>query len=83
MTFGTAVMVSDAYEVLDDQTILITTENQKVKVEIMAEGGVVGILPEKVPVKHLRSGKTAYRIGIDYVAPLRSGSITVRFTPYH
>ncbi len=80
MTFGTAVMVSDAYEVLDDRTILITTENQQVKVEIMAEGGVVGILPEKVPVKHLRSGKTAYRIGVDFVAPLRSGSITTIFT---
>lgn len=83
MTFGTAVMVSDTFEVLDENTILITTENQKVKVEIIADGGTVKIKPEKVPVKHLRSGKTAHRIGVDFVAPLRSGSITVKFTPYH
>lgn len=81
ITFGTAVMVSDTYEVLDDHTILITTENQKVRVEIHADSGAVKIEPERVPVKHLRSGKTAYRIGIDFIAPLSKGCIITIFKP--
>ncbi|GAL78078.1 hypothetical protein JCM19274_4577 [Algibacter lectus] len=39
------------------------------------------INPEPVPVEHLREGKGAVRIGIDFEKPLASGSITMKYTP--
>lgn len=79
--FGTAVMVNVDYKVVDEKTIVITSENQKVKAEVSSNGAAFKITDEVVPVKHLRSGKKSYRIGIDFVEPLTSGSITVRYTP--
>ncbi len=79
--FGTAVMVNVDYDVIDDNIVMIYSENQKVKVEILSEGGKVKIKDEVVPVKHLRSGKTSYRIGIDFIKPVNKGSITVKYTP--
>ena len=78
--FGTAVMVNVDYEISGNM-ILLTSENRKVKVEVSAQGGEVRIKDEVVPVKHLRSGKTSYRIGIDFLKPLSQGGITVRYIP--
>lgn len=79
--FGTAIMVNVAYEIVDNNTIIITSENQKVKVEISSEMGEVKLKDEVVPVKHLRSGKVSYRIGIDFEKPLTKGSIEMKYTP--
>lgn len=79
--FGTSIMVNVAYEIVDNNTLIINSENQKVKVEITSVGGNVTIKDEVVPVKHLRSGKTSYRIGVDFEKPLKSGAITVVYSP--
>lgn len=78
--FGTSVMVNVDYKI-DGNIIYITSENQKIKAEISAEGGEIVIKDEVVPVKHLRSGKTSYRIGIDFTKPLDKGTISVKYTP--
>lgn len=79
--FGTAIMVNVAYEIIDNKTIILTSENQRVKVEISSEMGEVKLKDELVPVQHLRSGKLSYRIGVDFLQPLTSGSIQVKYTP--
>jgi hypothetical protein len=81
LQFGTAVMVNVDYQLIDDNTFIIQSENQKVKVTIIAQGGKVKITDEVVPVKHLRSGKTSYRIGIDFNEKLKEGSISVQYKP--
>ncbi|MGQ1784652.1 MULTISPECIES: hypothetical protein [unclassified Saccharicrinis] len=81
VTFGTAIMVNVAYEVVNNNTVVMTSEHQKVKVEVSSVGGAVKIKDEVVPVKHLRSGKTSYRIGIDFDNKLSAGSITVKYLP--
>ena len=80
-TFGTAIMVNVDYKVVDNNTLIINSENQKVKVKISAEGGNIKIKDEVVPVKHLRSGKTSYRIGVDFTEKISEGSISVRYLP--
>lgn len=81
--FGTAISTFSQYEVVDAKTIILTSvENGvKVKAEIVSDGGEIVIVPEAVPVEHLRSGKDAKRIGIDFKEEIDAGSITVRFTP--
>jgi len=69
------------YEIIDTNTIILTTENQKVKAEITSKGASIKIIDEPVPVEHLREGGTAYRIGIDFTKPISEGTITVRYTP--
>lgn len=81
LQFGTALMVNVDYQLIDDNTLIIQSENQKVKVKIIAQGGTVKITDEVVPVKHLRSGKTSYRIGIDFNEKIKEGSITVEYKP--
>jgi hypothetical protein len=83
LSFGTAISTFSKYEVIDEKTIILTSvENKvKVKVEIECEGGEVKIVPEPVPVEHLRSGKDAVRIGIDFTQKIQEGSITVRYKP--
>ncbi|MRT93788.1 hypothetical protein [Ancylomarina sp. 16SWW S1-10-2] len=81
VSFGTAIMVNVDYKIVGDNTIIINSENQKVKVEISSVGGKVIIKDEVVPIKHLRSGKTSYRIGVDFEKPLQKGSISVKYIP--
>ncbi len=83
LRFGTAISTFSNYEIVDDKTIILTSvENQvKVKVEIESKGGGVKILPEPVPVEHLRSGKDAKRIGIEFAEKIEAGSITVSYKP--
>ncbi|MGQ1909153.1 hypothetical protein ACT3CE_05140 [Marinifilum sp. RC60d5] len=81
VSFGTAIMVNVAYEIVDNNTVIISSENHKVKVEITSVGGDISIKDEQVPVKHLRSGKKSYRIGLDFKKPVKSGTIAVKYTP--
>ncbi|MDW7691210.1 hypothetical protein R9C00_19340 [Flammeovirgaceae bacterium SG7u.111] len=83
LSFGTAISTFSKYEILDAKTILLTSvdKKMKVRVEIESEGGEVEIVPEPVPVEHLRSGKDAKRIGIDFTKKLQDGSITVIYRP--
>ncbi len=69
------------YEIIDANTIILTTENQKLKAEISGEGASIKIIDELVPVEHLREGAPAFRIGIDFTEPISEGTITVRYTP--
>ncbi|WP_347840845.1 heparinase II/III family protein [uncultured Draconibacterium sp.] len=79
--FGTAVMVNVAYQIVNDNTVLVQSENQKVEVKIITEGASVKISDEVVPVEHLRSGKKSYRIGIDFTEKVKNGMITVTYKP--
>lgn len=83
LNFGTAISTFSNYEIIDDKTIILTSvENQvKVKVEIESEGGTIKIVPEPVPVEHLRSGKDAKRIGIEFLEKVQEGSITINYKP--
>lgn len=81
VSFGTAIMVNVNYEIVDNSTVIISSENQKVKVDISSVGGKLVVKDELVPVKHLRSGKTSYRIGIDFEKPLKEGAISIAYSP--
>ncbi len=81
IAFGTAIMTLAEYEIIDANTIILTSESQKLKAEILAEGASIKIIDELVPVEHLREGAPAYRIGIDFTEPISKGKITVRYTP--
>lgn len=78
--FGTAIMSYADFEQTGPNTILLTNNGKSVEVEITSEGGAFEIQREMVPVD-LQSYLTAYRIGIDFVDPTSSGSISMRFTP--
>ena len=79
--FGTAIMTYSNYEILNATTLILSGKSQKVKVEIKSTGGKVTFNPEPVPVKHLREGKDAKRIGIDFENKLKKGTITIIYTP--
>jgi hypothetical protein len=81
VVFGIAIMTFAKYEIIDANTIILTTENQKVKAEILSKGAPIKIIDEPVPVEHLREGGRAYRIGIDFTERISEGSITVKYTP--
>ncbi|PQV48983.1 hypothetical protein CLV33_104190 [Jejuia pallidilutea] len=81
VTFGTALMTFSEYEIINNNTIILTSKNHKLKVEISSVGGEIIINPEPVPVKALRNGKDAKRIGLDFKKPLQTGSVTVKYTP--
>lgn len=83
LSFGTAIMTFSKYEIMDDKTIILTSVDQKVKVkaEIECTGGKVKIVPEPVPVQHLRNGKDAVRIGINFDKPIQSGAISITYIP--
>ena len=83
MSFGTAISTFSAYKIVDAKTIIFTSveKHEKVKVEINAQGGEIKIVPEPVPVEHLRSGKNAKRIGIEFTGKVKKGSITVTYKP--
>lgn len=81
INFGTAIMTLSSYEIVDNKTIIFSTENHKIKAEVSSEYGALKILDEQVPVKHLREGGPAYRIGIDFIEPIKSGKIIIKYTP--
>ncbi|MDX2432136.1 MAG: hypothetical protein QNK35_14465, partial [Bacteroides sp.] len=81
LEFGIAIMTYAKYEIIDSNTLLLTSDNQQVKAEIFSEGASIQIVDELVPVEHLREGERAYRIGIDFTEPLSQGSITVKYIP--
>ncbi len=80
VTFGTAIMTYAKYDILDSNTIILTTEHYRMRADIVSKGGALKIVDEVVPVI-LGSFKTAYRIGVDFVDPLEKGSISIRYTP--
>jgi len=79
--FGVAIMTLNEYKIIDGNTVILTSENEKVKAEIIGNGASIKITDELVPVKHLREGAPAYRIGIDFTKPINEGSITIKYTP--
>lgn len=81
VSFGTAIMTLGTYEILDDKTIILSSEHHKVKADVSSEGGAIRIVDERVPVEHLREGGPAHRIGIEFTEPVSEGAITVRYTP--
>lgn len=81
VVFGTAIMTYAKYEIIDANTIILTTENQKVKAEVIGKGASIIISDEQVPVEHLRESGKAYRIGIDFTNQISEGTITVKYTP--
>ncbi|MDO5971788.1 hypothetical protein Q4Q35_18455 [Flavivirga aquimarina] len=81
VTFGIAIMTLNTYEIIDSNTVIITSKNQKVKAEIKGNGASIKITDEVVPVKKLREGAPAYRIGVDFTEPIKNGTITVKYTP--
>ncbi|MEN8662519.1 MAG: hypothetical protein ACN4GF_08585 [Lentimonas sp.] len=80
ISFGTTIMTYAEIEFVSVDTILLNIEDQKVQVLIQSDGGTVTFKDEAVPVR-LGSGKTAYRIGIDFTQPLQLGSISMQFIP--
>ncbi|MEI6865248.1 hypothetical protein [Flavicella sp.] len=79
--FGVAIMTLSDYKIIDSTTVLLITENQKLKAEIFGSGGQIKITDELVPVEYLREQGLAYRIGVDFTQPVRQGSITIKYTP--
>lgn len=79
--FGVAIMTLSEYEIINSNTVILITENQKIKAEVFGNGGQLIITDELVPVKHLREGAPAYRIGVDFTEPVSEGSITIKYTP--
>ncbi|MEQ9288626.1 MAG: hypothetical protein RIG77_17020 [Cyclobacteriaceae bacterium] len=81
LDFGVAMMTLNEYDIIDENTVILSSENQKLKAEVFASGAGIKITDELVPVEHLREGAPAYRIGIDFTEPISEGSITIRYTP--
>ena len=81
INFGTAIMTLNSYEILNDSTVIVQSEHQKVKAVIKSEGFTVHIQDTIVPVKRLREGGPAYRIGIEGVRPVKEGKISITYTP--
>ncbi|MFB9057337.1 hypothetical protein ACFFU9_11365 [Mariniflexile ostreae] len=81
VSFGIAIMTFSKYEIVNSSTIILKGKTKQVKVEVKSTGGDVAIRPEPVPVEHLREGKDAVRIGVDFKKPLQEGQITIIYTP--
>lgn len=83
IAFGTAITTFSKYEIVDGHSLVLTSVEHglKMKVDIESTGGDIIITPEPVPVEHLRSGKNAVRIGVDFVEKLQKGSITIHYKP--
>ena len=81
VSFGSAIMTLNEYEIIDGKTVILKTANQQVKAEIKGKGFEFHIKDEKVPVKHLREGGPAYKIGIEFTEPSVEGILTIKFTP--
>ncbi|MEP0303006.1 MAG: hypothetical protein ABJD98_07755, partial [Maribacter dokdonensis] len=81
VSFGSAIMTLNEYEIVDGKTVILKTANQQVKAEIKGKGFEFHIKDEKVPVEHLREGGPAYKIGIEFTEPSVKGILTIKFTP--
>ncbi|CDF78745.1 chondroitin AC/alginate lyase family protein (PL 8) [Formosa agariphila KMM 3901] len=81
VAFETTIMTLNNYEIIDNNTVILTSENKKVKAEVKSEGFNVTIKDIQVPVKHLREGGPAFRIGIKAKESAKSGKITIIYTP--
>ncbi|MFC1761065.1 hypothetical protein ACFL6U_03185 [Planctomycetota bacterium] len=79
--FGTAIMTYADCEIVDQDTILLTHKGKTIRVEISAKGASFNISQDDMPKKDLRYASQAYRLGIDFKKKLKSGSITMVFTP--
>lgn len=79
--FGVAIMTLSDYDIINANTVILKTKNQTLKAEVFSEDGDLVIKDERVPVKHLREGGPAFRIGVDFTKPLKKGKLTIRFTP--
>lgn len=81
IAFGTAIMTLSKYEIIDNNTIILTVGNQKLKVEVSSNDGALKIKDEVVPVKSLRERGPAYRLGVDFKKPISDGKITIKYIP--
>ncbi|MDO7171599.1 hypothetical protein [Mariniflexile sp. AS56] len=81
VSFGTAIMTFSKYEIIDNHTVILTSGNQKIKAEVSGKGATIKMTHEQVPVEKLREGSTAYRIGIDFDKSIKTGNITIIYTP--
>lgn len=81
VSFGLAIMTLNAYEVIDNTTVILESGNNKVKAEIKSEGFKINIKDVIVPVEHLREGGPAYRIGIDAEELVKEGTLIIIYTP--
>lgn len=79
--FGIAIMTLSDYEIINSNTVILKTKNQKLKAEIFSEDKILVIKDELVPVEKLREGGPAYRIGIDFIEPVSKGKIKIKYTP--
>lgn len=79
--FNVPVMTLNNYKMIDNHTVMITSDHQKVKVDIQSQGVEVEIVDELVPVKYLREGAPAYRIGVKTIDKVKKGSVTITYTP--
>ncbi len=78
--FGSTIMTYADIVFVNDTTLLLTTEQNTVQVSITSHAGALHFSREAVPVR-LGSGKTAYRIGIDFINPIQQGTISIQFAP--
>lgn len=81
INFGSAIMTFAEFDIIDETSVLLTIDNRKLKADVSSTGGSVRIAAERVPAENLREGDDAYRIGVDFIEPVRQGTITVRYTP--
>ncbi len=79
--FGTAIMTYADYKIVDKDTVLLMNEGKTIRVEVSAKGGAFRITEDAMPEESLRYADTACRLGIDFKKKLKSGSITMVFTP--
>ncbi len=81
ITFETAIMTLNNYKVVDKSTVILMSKHHKVKAEIKSEGFKFTIKDVEVPVKHLREGGPAFRIGIQSDKAVNTGKIIIVYTP--
>ncbi|WP_372772953.1 hypothetical protein [Mangrovibacterium sp.] len=87
LSFGTAISTFSKYELVDERTLILTAVKNQGKVKVEVFGEVAGedvpvkIVPEPIPVKSLRSGKDAVRIGVEFIEEAQSGSISIKYQP--
>jgi len=82
MTFGTAITTFSNYKILNNNVVIITTvdNHYKIKAEISSIGGKIKIKDEEIPVR-MSKGQKPVRISIDFIKPVKSGLISIKYTP--
>ncbi|MCH6255970.1 hypothetical protein MLD52_05380 [Puniceicoccaceae bacterium K14] len=81
IAFDTAIVTHGPYEVINDDMVVFSREGRSITVKISAEGGTVKVHDLKIPVEDIRYADEAFKIWIDFEKKLKSGSITMVFTP--